>query len=92
MSGGEDTTMYALGIRSPSHKIFLLEISFAEPDEEPSIREAAQIPGLFLDDDFEGVLACEGAERFVLVAVLVGSNGRCIYRVSLGEDGSSDGV
>jgi hypothetical protein len=59
--------------------------------EEPSVREITQVPDLFHDDDFEAMFFQEGDERYILICILVGSNGRFIYRVDLQEDENSNG-
>jgi hypothetical protein len=91
ISGPDDAIIYALGTRSPSYKISLLEISLTKEGEEPSVREITQVPDLFHDDDFEAMFFQEGDERYILICILVGSNGRFIYRVDLQEDENSNG-
>jgi hypothetical protein len=77
-----DDKMFALGALSANHKIFLLEISVPRAGSvEKPIKELGQLQGLSDNDEFTIRLSREENDNYVLVAGLVSSDRRAIYRI-----------
>lgn len=83
MMNRQDDKLFALGTRSATERVLLLEMDIPNGNSDAAVRELAPLPGLSYSDDFVVRLVDEGAEKCILVATLSGANRRAIYKVRL---------
>jgi hypothetical protein len=84
MMDWDDNRMFALGRPSGSNRMHVLQINVpGSQDDEITITELAQIPGLSEGDQFTEKLSDGGGEKYLLITALAGPNQCCIYRVGL---------
>lgn len=80
-----DNNLYALGTTAASRKVLVLALSDPRVGKTITIREVGQLPDLAYGAEFAARLSSEDGELCVLVAALVGSSRRIMFRVTLGR-------
>ncbi|RDA86581.1 hypothetical protein CP532_5986 [Ophiocordyceps camponoti-leonardi (nom. inval.)] len=65
-----DRKLYALGCKTTSHRMLLLEIIITPVEAELVVRQLGQLPNLSYSDDFSQMVSDEGEDKYILVAAL----------------------
>ncbi|KAL2812741.1 kinase-like domain-containing protein [Aspergillus granulosus] len=87
MMATSDDKMFALARKSANHRMILLEMKVPRSrSDELCVRELVYLPHLSEDDQLTEMLYDIDGEKSIIIAVLLGSGRRAIYRV--GVDGA----